>query len=63
MGLFWDLIQQSQISSQSGRADSLEQRVAELERQVEAMNRLLREMLVRLEQRLGEDINRDGKIG
>lgn len=63
MGLFWDLIQQSQISSQSGRADSLEQRVAELERQVEAMNRLLREMLVRLEQRLGEDINRDGRIG
>jgi len=63
MGLFWDLIQQSQISSQSGRADSLEHRVAELENQVNAMNGLLRDMLWRLEQRLGEDINRDGKIG
>jgi chaperonin cofactor prefoldin len=63
MGLFWDLIQQSQISGQSNRADSLEQRVAELERQTEAMNRLLRELVTRLEQRLGEDVNRDGRIG
>jgi len=63
MGLFWDLIQQSQISSQSTQTDSLERRVAELERQVDAMNRLLREVLTRLEQRLGEDVNRDGRIG
>jgi len=63
MGLFWDLIQQNQISNQSTRADSVERRVAELERRVDAMNRLLQEMLVRLEQRLGDDINRDGKIG
>ena len=63
MGLFWDLIQQNQISNQSSRADSLEQRVASLERQMDAMNRLLRELLTRLEQRLGEDINRDGRIG
>lgn len=45
MGLFWDLIQQNQISNQSSRADSMERRVVELERQVDAMNRLLREML------------------
>ena len=63
MGLFWDLIQQNQISNQSSRSDSVERRVAELERQVNAMNGLLREMLLRLEQRLGEDIDRDGKVG
>ncbi len=63
MGLFWDLIQQSQISRQSSQTDSLERRVAELERQVEAMNRLLREMVTRLEQRLGEDVDHDGRIG
>ena len=63
MGLFWDLIQQSQISSQSSQTDSLERRVAELERQVDAMNHLLRELVTRLEQRLGEDVNRDGRIG
>jgi chaperonin cofactor prefoldin len=63
MGLFWDLIQQNQISNQSSRSDSLEHRVASLERQMEATNGLLRELLTRLEQRLGEDINRDGRIG
>ena len=63
MGLFWDLIQQSQISSQASQADSLERRVAELERKLDAMNGLFREMLARLEQRLGEDVNRDGRIG
>ena len=63
MGLFWDLIQQSQISNQSNRSDSLEQRVASLERQMETTNGLLRELLTRLEQRLGEDLNRDGRVG
>jgi hypothetical protein len=63
MGLFWDLIQQNQISDQSSRSNSLEQRVAALERQVDSMNGLLRELLMRLEQRLGEDIDRDGKVG
>ena len=60
MGLFWDLIQ---ISSQSSQTDSLERRVGELERRVDAMNGLLREIVTRLEQRLGEDVNRDGRIG
>jgi chaperonin cofactor prefoldin len=63
MGLFWDLIQQNQISSQSSRSDSLEQRVAALERQMDATNKLLRELLTRLEQRFGEDIDRDGRVG
>jgi len=63
MGLFWDLIQQNQISSQSSRSDSLEQRVASLEHQVEATNKLLSELLTRLEHRFGEDLNRDGKVG
>ena len=31
MGLFWDLIQQSQISDQRGKTDSLETRVVNLE--------------------------------
>ena len=35
----------------------------ELKRQVDAMSRLMRKMVSRLEQRLGEDVNRDGRIG
>ncbi len=31
MGLFWDLIQQSELENQKGKAESLEERVAVLE--------------------------------
>ena len=63
MGLFWDLIQQNQISEQQQRASSLEDRAALLEREVGDMRRLLQAMLERLEKAVGEDIDRDGRIG
>ena len=63
MGLFWDLIQQSQISEQRDRSWSLERRVGELERELDGTRRLLRELLSRLERQIGEDIDRDGRIG
>jgi uncharacterized protein Yka (UPF0111/DUF47 family) len=63
MGLFWDLIQQSPITRLSSQTDSLERRVSKLEHQMDAMNRLLREMLTRPERRLGEDVDHDGRIG
>lgn len=63
MGLFWDLIQQGQISSQSSRADSLESRLATLERELNHTQQLLNTLLQRLEDHCGEDINRDGRIG
>lgn len=63
MGLFWDLIQQSQISNQSSRADSLEARLARLERDVMETQRLVRELLNRLERHFGTDIDGDGRVG
>lgn len=63
MGLFWDLLQQSQISSQSHRADSLEQRVASLENDVRENRRLLQRLLEVLENRFGQDIDGDGRVG
>lgn len=63
MGLFWDLIQQSQIDKHARRATTLEERVGELERDMDDMRRLLRALLHRLEERFGEDIDRDGRIG
>jgi len=62
MGLFWDLLQQSQISNQSDRAESLEGRVAVLEEQVRATNKLLRAVIERLEQHLRVDLDQDGKV-
>lgn len=63
MGLFWDLMQQSQISKQRGRADNLEARVRQLEGELQRIQRTLHDLVVLLEERFGEDIDRDGKIG
>jgi len=63
MGLFWDLIQQSQISRQEQRSGDLAGRVAALEAEVRQTQKLLHDLIVRLEERVGADLNRDGKIG
>lgn len=63
MGLFWDLIQQSQISQQHSRASSLENRVASLERELAETRQLLSALLQRLEQHFDEDLDRDGSVG
>ena len=63
MGLFWDLYQQSQISKHQDRAGALEQRVAVLERELDDTRRLLHEVIGRLEQHVGTDLNRDGRVG
>ena len=46
MGLFWDLMQQSQISDQRQRADSLEDRVAWLEEELYHTRELLHKTLI-----------------
>lgn len=63
MGLFWDLIQQSQISDQREKADDLNTRVRLLEGELQRTQRTLHDLVVLLEKRFGEDINADGKIG
>ena len=63
MGLFWDLIQQSQISEQRDRSWSLERRVAELERELDGTRLLLQRLLKRLESSVGEDLDNDGRVG
>ncbi len=63
MGLFWDLIQQSQISEQHSRATNLEDRVAQLEEELSRTKQSIRDLLKILEKHFGEDINKDGEIG
>lgn len=63
MGLIWDLIQQGQIGDASNRADSLEQRVSQLEAEIHQTNDTLMQLLRALETRFGEDLDRDGRIG
>ncbi|NIM47753.1 MAG: hypothetical protein GTN62_00190 [Gemmatimonadales bacterium] len=63
MGLFWDLIQQSQISKQAEQASSLEERVGRLEAALRDTRQLVNLLLQRLETHFGEDIDRDGRVG
>jgi len=63
MGLFWDLYQQSQISEHGQRAESLEARVEQLERQNERLATLLRDVIGRLEKHVGVDLDKDGRVG
>ena len=63
MGLFWDLIQQSQISDQRSRTASVEERVSWLESELTRTQETMRLLLQRLETHLGEDIDRDGSVG
>lgn len=63
MGLFWDLIQQSQIQDQKDRSSNLEQRVADLEYELDITKRLLIKTLKTLETVVGRDIDGDSKLG
>ena len=63
MGLFWDLMQQSAISENREKAQTLEGRMDELERDLAKTKQLLGEVIKRLEKQTGEDINIDGRIG
>lgn len=63
MGLFWDLYQQSQISRHAERAATIEARVERLEQEVARLAELLHAVIGRLEQHVGVDLDRDGRIG
>ena len=63
MGLFWDLIQQSQISDQREKSRDLNDRVRLLEGELQRTQRTLHELVMLLEKRFGEDLDADGKIG
>ena len=58
MGLFWDLIQQSQISDARRHVTSIEERVPPLEEKLQKTQLLLHEVIQCLESSLGEDLRR-----
>jgi len=62
MGLFWDLIQQSQISDQQSSTASLEDRVDRLEAQLHEVQQLQLTLLKTLEKHFGQDIDGDGQV-
>ena len=63
MGFFWDLMQQSQISDQREQAETLERKVMYLERDLLKTQNLLRVLIIKLEEKFGEDIDGNGIVG
>lgn len=63
MGLFWDLMQQSQISDHSQRTQTVENRVQRLERELSETRELLHKLISVLEREYGKDLDGDGRVG
>ncbi|XWN36387.1 MAG: hypothetical protein ROO71_10555 [Balneola sp.] len=63
MGIFWDLIQQEELAKQQRQADTIEDRVELLEKELEHTRDLLFKTLQVLEEHVGKDIDGDGVAG
>jgi len=63
MGIFWDLLQQDELEKQEKQAKSTEERVDNLEKELQATRELLKKTLSALETHLVKDIDGDGKMG
>jgi hypothetical protein len=63
MGLFWDLIQQSQISQQRSSTESLDDRVRDLERELREVKQIQLRLLQTLETHFARDLDGDGRVG
>ena len=63
MSIFWDLLQQDELDKQQKQANSVEERVDILEKELEQTKALLRKTLEALEHFVGKDIDGDGKMG
>jgi len=63
MGIFWDLMQQEELEEQKEKAQTVEDRVALLEKELASTRELLKKTLAALEIHLSKDIDGDGKLG
>lgn len=63
MGIFWDLMQQEELEKQQQQADSLEDRVELLEKELKRTRELLFKTLHALETHVDKDIDGDGVAG
>lgn len=63
MGMLWEMAQQGQQRRTAAAASSLDQRVSEIEDRLQAQTELLSMLVRKLEQRLGEDLDEDQRVG
>lgn len=63
MGILWEVVQTGLMYGQKRKSDSVEDRVQFLENQVVRTQDTLRELVKKIEEIHGLDIDGDGKIG
>jgi len=63
MGILWEVVQTGLMYGQKRKSDSVEDRVQFLENQLIRTQDTLRELVRKIEQIHGLDIDGDGKIG
>ena len=63
MGLLWEIVQSGFIYGQKRKSDTVEDRVAFLEEQLQRTQATIGELVRKLEQIHGMDIDGDGRIG
>ena len=63
MGVLWEILQSGFIYHQKTKHDSIEDRVAYLEDQLQRTQQTMREVVRKLEEIHGLDIDGDGKVG
>jgi len=63
MGILWEVVQTGLMYGQKRKSDSVEDRVQSLEDQLTLTQNTLRELVKKIEEIHGLDIDGDGKIG
>jgi chaperonin cofactor prefoldin len=63
MGILWEVLQTGMMYGQKRKSDSVEDRVEYLENQLESTRNTLRELVEKIEEIHGLDIDGDGRVG
>lgn len=63
MGILWEVLQTGMMYGQKRKSDSVEDRVEFLERQLDSTQNTLRELVKKIEEIHGLDIDGDGRVG
>jgi uncharacterized Rmd1/YagE family protein len=63
MGILWEVVQTGMMYGQKRKSDSVEDRVQYLEDRLESTQDTLRELVKKLEEIHGLDIDGDGRVG
>ncbi len=63
MGILWEVVQTGMMYGQKRKSDSVEDRVQYLEDRLESTQNTLRELVKKLEEIHGLDIDGDGRVG